>query len=97
MTSLNQSNIANHSSLATGCWQSLVVWEYYFLVDEHGLDAIHLLFGKSDAWWWPQCLIHLLLFASSSARFSNVYAPLQQGRVLFSVRSHCSPIILHFS
>ena len=62
MTNLNKSSHANHSKLATSCWKSVVVWKYFFLVDEIALGAILLLLANRYAWWWPRCLLHLLFF-----------------------------------
>ena len=83
-------------NLATGCWKSVVVWKYCFLVDENALDASPLLLANHNAWWWPRCPLHLLLFASCSTCLSIVHALLQKGRVLFLVRLQYGPIILLF-
>ena len=96
MTSLNQSIVANHSNLATGCWKSVVVWKYCFLVDENVLDTILLLSAIRDAWWRPRCLLHLLLCASSCSCYFNVHVRLRRGCVLFLVRSQYGPIIFPF-
>ena len=92
MTTLSQVNLASNSNLATGNWKSVVVWKYCFLVIESALDASLVLLANRDAWWWPECLLHLLSFASSSTCFSNVHVLLQLGRVLFfgplAIRSH---------
>ena len=86
--------LANHSNLATGCWQFVVVWKSCFLVDENDLNAIILLWASRDARWWLRCLLRLLLFASKNYVLSNVHVLLQLGRVLFVVRSQYGPVLL---
>ena len=62
LTSLDQSNFANHSNLATGCWKSVVV-EVLLPCRRKCCRRHPFTFDNRKAWWWPQCLLHLLLFA----------------------------------
>ena len=95
--SFNDFHFANRSNIATASWNLVVVWKYCFTVDENALDAVLLLLENRDAWWWLQCLLHLLLFASGGACFSNVHVLLEQGRVLSFVRSLYGSILFFFS
>ena len=70
--------------------------KYCFIVDVNALDVNLLLLANWDAWWWPWCLLRLLLYASGSTCFSNVHVLLQLGRVLFLVCSHYGPIYFFF-
>ena len=65
---------------------------FCFLVDEHVLDAIHLLSANRDAWWWPRCLLHLLSFA-----FGSLFGPVFMlccGSDVFFLGSFCNKVPL---
>ena len=44
--SLNYVHLANRSNLGTASWNSVVVWKYCFLADEHGPDP-----ANRNGWW----------------------------------------------
>ena len=70
----------------------MVVWKYCLPVDENVLDAILFLLANGDAWWWPQCLLHLLLIASRRTCLYKFHILLQLG--IFLVRLQYVPIRL---
>ena len=64
----------------------MAAWECLSLsVDEHVLGANLQLSANRRTRWWQRCLLHLLSFALSSTRLTNVHVLLRQRRVFLLV------------